>query len=92
MTSIAKTKTIKRLFIAALALVFLAVVPFHHHADGKTHDGDCQICAVTGHVLLPDAAAAAGIVFVLLFLVTFCGIVVSLPQRVVAHLRGPPAF
>ena len=76
----------------ALSLVFLAVVPLHQHNGGKVHDGDCQLCAVTGHALLPDAGSVAAILFILLFTVTLCEVDVLSLRKAIPHLRGPPVF
>ena len=89
---LAGNKALKGLIVAVLALVFLAVVPLHQHIDGKAHDGDCQICAVTGHALLPDAGSVPAVLFVLLFAVIFCGAVMPSTRKNIPHLRGPPVF
>jgi hypothetical protein len=90
--NLAGTKTLKSLIATALALVFLAVVPLHHHSDGKVHDGDCQICAVANHALLPDSGSVPAILFILLFAVILCETVVPSVRKDIPHLRGPPAF
>ena len=86
------TKALKGLIAAALTLVFLAVVPLHQHLDGKAHDGDCQICAVTGHALLPDAGSVPAVLFILLFAVILSGTVISTPRKDIPLLCGPPVF
>ena len=90
--SLAGAKALKSLIAVALALFFLAVVPLHHHIDGKDHDGDCQICAVVGHAVLPDASTVPVVLFILLFAVIFCGTVVPSVRKDIPHLRGPPVF
>jgi len=88
----AGTKTLRSLIGVALALVFLVVVPFHHHADGQTHNSDCQICAVASHALIPDAGPGAPLIFVLFLIVALCGSVVVSSPKDIPHLRGPPVF
>ena len=86
------TKALQSFIAAALALVFLAVVPLHQHIDGKVHDGDCQICSVSSHALLPDAGSVPAVLFILLFAVILCGTVLPSTRKTMPHLRGPPVF
>ncbi|MCX5784620.1 MAG: hypothetical protein NTX59_02930 [Elusimicrobia bacterium] len=91
-TNLAGTKTLKSLIAVVLTMVFLAAVPLHHHADGKVHDGDCQLCAVTNHALLPDVGSVAAVIFILLFAVILCETVIPSVRKDIPHLRGPPVF
>lgn len=70
-------------------LLFVAVVPFHQHADMGSHD-DCAVCAIACQpCALQDGVFMQAIFTFLLTLVLPGAIVCTVVQHTL-RLRGPP--
>jgi len=86
------SKPLGWLLCAYLTLFFAVLIPFHHHANDKAADNDCQICAVAGQAVIANAGPSA-IVFFIFFLIVVSGSSAVISSRSkIPHLRGPPIF
>ncbi len=73
-----------------LALFFLVIIPFHHHADNSSHNSDCVICTVTKQLVVLNISSLLQIIFVLFLIVALDNVIIQTCHRKNLHLRSPP--
>ncbi|MEA5001651.1 MAG: hypothetical protein VB017_07200 [Endomicrobiaceae bacterium] len=86
------SKLINWLFCIYFILFFALVIPFHHHADNKTHEKDCSVCMLAAQQFSSDVNYNITAVFVFIIAVTLVKTAVKIFKKRNIYLRSPPTL
>jgi len=85
-------KLLGLLFGVYLILFFAVIVPFHHHADHRSHD-DCAICAVAAlPFIVTNVNFDIGVIFVFFLIVIFSRVIIQSFRKENRHSHSPPSL
>lgn len=86
------SKLINWLFCIYFVLFFVMVMPFHYHADHKTHEQDCSICMLSSQSFISNVSLNLTAIFVLIITVFLAKIAVKNFKKTHIYLRSPPTL
>lgn len=86
------SKLINWLFCIYFVLFFAVLIPFHHHADNKTHEQDCSICMLSIQSFISNVSLNLTAIFVLIITIFLVKIAVKNFKKEHIYLRSPPNF
>jgi len=82
----------KLLFCIYFVLFFALVIPFHHHADNKTHEKDCSICMLAAQQFISEVNSGITAVFVFIIAVFIAKNAIKKFKKDAIYLRSPPTL
>jgi len=86
------SKLINWLFCIYFILFFALVIPFHHHADNKTHEKDCSICMLAAQQFISEVNSGITAVFVFIIAVFIAKNAIKKFKKDAIYLRSPPTL